>query len=99
MNTERWKQIDELFQAAVELPPQERVAFLDRACPDDKVLRQEVESLLASDEQGLSLVDAPAFEAAAGLLVSDGTKLAEGQRVGHYKILALLGAGGMGEVY
>jgi len=99
MTTERWKQIDELFQTAVELKPDERAAFLDRVCPDDEVLRREVESLLASDEQGLSLVDAPAFEVAAGLLLSGDPELAAGRRLGHYKILAQLGAGGMGEVY
>ena len=99
MTPERWQQVDQLFQAAIELPPDERTVLLDKACAGDQALRDEVESLLTSDEQGLSFIDAPAFEMAATLLVNHQPDLAIGQRIGHHKILALLGTGGMGEVY
>ncbi len=99
MTPDRWQQVDELFQAAIELNPAKRAAFLDTSCAGDEELRREVDSLITFDEQGLSLIDAPAFEAAAGLLVNDGPELQEGERIGHYQIINLLGAGGMGEVY
>src|ERR1051326_6107329 len=99
MTPERWQKVDEIFQAALELNADERAAFLDKSCAGDEELRREVESLISSDEQGLSLIDAPAFELAAGLLVNAQPELREGERIGHYKIIRLLGAGGMGEVY
>src|SRR5581483_107414 len=51
MTPERYQQIGELCETALELEPGERAAFLDRACAGDEALRQEVESLLAADEQ------------------------------------------------
>src|SRR5688500_9146617 len=95
MTPERWQQVDELFQAAIELDPAERTPFLDTSCAGDEELRHEVESLITSDEQGLSFIDAPAFQVAAGLLVSTEPELRAGQRIGPYKVVALLGSGGM----
>ncbi len=99
MTPERWQQVDQIFQAAIELNPAERAAFLDTCCSGDEELRREVESLITTDGQGLSFIDAPAFQFAAGLLVSTEPELREGQRIGQYKVIALVGAGGMGEVY
>ena len=98
MTRERWHKIRELFKSALERTPDERAPFLDLACAGDEELRKEVESLIASHEKTGSFIDAPAFEAAAQLL-ADNPALTPGQRIGHYKILSLLGAGGMGEVY
>ena len=99
MTPERWQQVDQIFQAAIELDPAERVPFLETSCVGDDELRREVESLITSDEQGLSVVDSPAYEVAAGLLLSESPELREGQKVGRYQIVSLLGSGGMGEVY
>jgi eukaryotic-like serine/threonine-protein kinase len=99
VKAERWKQIDNLFHAAIAREPEQRAAFLDQACAGDEPLRREVESLLAAHEQAGSFIEAPAAELAADLLVESLARLTEGQRVGHYKIVALLGMGGMGEVY
>src|SRR3954465_6436128 len=99
MKPERWQQIDELFLAALEHDSGERMAFVAQACADDESLRSEVESLIASHEQADSFIEHPAFEAAAELLADDQAQLAGGQRIGHYKVIALLGEGGMGEVY
>ena len=52
MKAERWQQVNDLFQSAAERAPEERAAFLDEACHGDEGLRREVESLLASYEQG-----------------------------------------------
>ena len=99
MTPERWQQVDEIFQAAIELKAEERPAFVESACASDGELRREVESLITADEQGLSFVDEPAFQLAAGILATDEPELEEGQSLGHYEIIGLLGRGGMGEVY
>ena len=99
MTPERWHKIRELFKSALERAPDERKAFLDQACAGDEELRKEVESLIASHEKTGRFIDEPAFEAAAQLLAEENTELKPGQRIGHYKIISLLGAGGMGEVY
>ncbi len=49
MDPERWRQIDALFGAALERASDQREAFLDRACRDDRDLRREVEALLAEE--------------------------------------------------
>jgi hypothetical protein len=51
MTPERWKRIDEIFEAASERAPSERGAFLDGACAGDEELRREVESLLAHQQE------------------------------------------------
>ena len=99
MTPERWQRVKELFQSALKREPSERAAFLDQACADDEELRNEVESLIGSHEKTGSFIDEPAFETAAQLLVEENLELTPGQRVAHYKILSMLGAGGMGEVY
>jgi serine/threonine protein kinase/Tfp pilus assembly protein PilF len=99
MTPERWHRIKELFESALERPPEERYAFLDRACDGDEFLRKEVESLITSHEQTGSFIDSPAYELGAELLTEDQAGKLVGQRIAHYEILALLGSGGMGEVY
>ena len=99
MNPERWQQVQKIFQAAIETHPDKRAAYLTSSCAGDEELRQEVESLLSSDAQGLSFIDGPALQVAASLLASDQPHLTEGQRIGHYEIAGLIGRGGMGEVY
>jgi serine/threonine protein kinase/Tfp pilus assembly protein PilF len=99
MKAERWKQINDLFQSAVERAPNERAAFLDQACHDDAGIRQEVESLLASHEQAESFIEAPAFKVTPELITSDRAGALVGKVIGHYRIESLIGVGGMGEVY
>ena len=99
MTPERWHQVDAIFQAAIELEPAKRAAFLNTSCAGDERLREEVESLITSDEQGLSLIDESALEIAADLFSSKHPELTEGQLFGHYQIVKPIGRGGMGEVY
>src|ERR1043165_5405642 len=99
MTPERYQQIDQIFQAALGLKPEQREVYLAEACSGDEALRHEVESLITSDRSGLSFIDEPAFEMAARVLASDEPSLAPGQRVDRYEVLSLLGSGGMGEVY
>ena len=99
MKPERWQQIDELLQSALAQAPAERPAFLAQACAGDEPLRREVESLIASHELAENFLGAHVSQIAAELLVGDQASLAKGQSIGSYEIAALLGAGGMGEVY
>jgi serine/threonine protein kinase/Tfp pilus assembly protein PilF len=99
MNAERWKQVNDLFQLAVERAPEERATFLHEACHDDEGMRREVESLLTSYERAENFIEVPAFEVAPELVTNDRTCALVGKVIGHYRIESLIGIGGMGEVY
>jgi serine/threonine protein kinase/Tol biopolymer transport system component len=94
--TERWDRIQSIFLGALDLPPQERSAFLNKACAGDDELRGEVESLIAHDSEGEQISDA-LQDTAQSLL--DTVAIKHGTRVGGYEIVKLIGSGGMGEVY
>ena len=98
MTPERWKQTEELYHAARNQPAGERAAFLAEACPDDEALRLDIESLLNEPMSADGLLDTPARIAAQ--IASELTPGAmSGHTLGVYQLQALLGAGGMGEVY
>jgi serine/threonine protein kinase/Tfp pilus assembly protein PilF len=99
MKTERWQQINDLFQSAAERAPDERAAFLDEACHGDERLCRDVKLLIASYEETENFIEAPAFEEAPELLTNDRTGALVGELMGHYRIESLVGVGGMGEVY
>ena len=98
MTPERWQQIKELLATALELPPSERSAYIQQNCPDLSI-QQEVERLLA-DEPRVS----EGFLGHGDMAVAAAAALSEpapwiGRRVGAYRIVECIGAGGMGEVY
>ena len=113
MNPDRWKQIDNLLQSALERPPEERNHFLRSACAGDEALEAEVQSLLQAQLQAGRFLERPAIEVAAQALTVLGngniqesfSEPAEGaarslpSHIGHYRIISLVGKGGMGEVY
>jgi serine/threonine protein kinase len=99
MTPERWEQVGQIYQAAVELRPDERAAFLREACGGDKSLCREVESLLAAEEEAGDFLAAGAIDDAAKALAEEQSFSPVGKRLGHYQVQALLGAGGMSEVY
>ena len=97
MTPERWQLVTEVHEAALERDPSSRQEFLAVACAEDEELRREVDSLLAHEATPV-LVDSPVLEVMGGLLDVD-ARLPAGAHVGHYRIDAFVGAGGMGEVY
>src|SRR5882672_1447259 len=99
MNPERWQQIEQLFHSALGQDKGDRAAFLAQACLGDERLHEEVESLLTSHDQATSFIEMPAGDAAAEFLEERHTRLTPGTMVNRYKILGLLGKGGMGDVY
>src|SRR5262245_58677013 len=99
MDPERWKQIDQLFSRALQIDSAERARFLDQECSGDEVLRKEIESLLASDEQEQGSIEAAPAQLAVDLLTERPREFALGSSIGPYRIVSLIGAGGMGEVY
>jgi len=99
MTPERWKQVKDIFNSALQYAPAERSAFLSSACTGDESLRQEVESLLDSHDDTGTFIDSPAYEAAAEMIMDESAELQAGQRIASYEITSFISRGGMGEVY
>ena len=99
MTPERYRQVGEIYHAALDVEPDKRAVFLDQACADDAELRNEVESLIASNEQAVDFIASPALAVAAELLAQTDADQLIGKTIAHYRILSLIGTGGMGRVY
>jgi serine/threonine-protein kinase len=99
MKPERWRQVEALYLAAMEREASRRSAFLAEVCADDEALGREVESLIRFHERAGNFIEAPALEFAARLEAESQNYSLVGQSLGSYQIFALLGEGGMGEVY
>src|SRR5258708_2361160 len=103
MKPELRPEIDRIFHSVLECKPEERAGFLEEACAGDESLLREVEALLAANDGAGSFLERPAMEIEArGLAADQGSaeaEIAAGETVSHYRIIAPLGAGGMGEVY
>jgi serine/threonine protein kinase/Flp pilus assembly protein TadD len=98
MDSERWRQVEQLYHLALEYEPAQQNRVLAEVCRGDAELREEVESLLAQSGGTESLVDKKAW-AEADELSATRTILTAGARLGPYQVLDLLGEGGMGMVY
>ena len=87
MTSERWQQVNDLFQLAAERAPHERATFLDEACGTDVALKSEVRSLLASYDESGSFIQQPAVQDGARLMADERMASLIGQVVGNYKIV------------
>lgn len=97
MDSTRWQRIQSLFHSATDLPPAERQSFLNAACGNDTELASEVTSMLDQESAGTSLLDRKLADVAHQTLTVPGDiPLKE---FGPYRILSVLGEGGMGVVY
>ena len=105
MTPESWQQIEELCQQTLQLKADERSAFLAEVCRDDPALRQQIESLLAHEEEAKDFIETPALVMAVPSLTArepgwlEGQTLTIGTKLAHYEIKGHLGSGGMGDVY
>src|SRR5437764_3247888 len=99
MTPERWKRTEALYQAARARPPGERAAFLAEACRDDLALRRDVESLVNEPDSSDGFLAEPPIGNAAQIISDLAPEAMIGRSLGGYHLLALVGAGGMGEVY
>src|SRR5947207_4991647 len=90
---EKWKRTKAVFDAALQRPIAERASFLAIACPEEDV-REQVEQLLLNHEQAGSFLSSPLIELPNPDRFASGTIIAS-----RFKIVRLLGKGGMGEVF
>jgi serine/threonine-protein kinase len=101
-----WKEIDALFDEALDLPPDEREAFLDEHCDGRPGLREELESLLMAEAEAPSFLDqqamhfaAPAYDPEEGQSITADPLAAPSHRVGPYRLEEEIGRGGMSRVF
>src|ERR1041384_2096553 len=102
MTPERWRQVDVIFQAALDLSPEERKHYVSNVCAQDTELKRDVESLLSQYDSAGELLDQPVYGntemSVFESFIEDKDPMI-GRRLGAYRIAREIGRGGMGGVY
>ncbi len=88
-----------IFNAVLELPPDQRTTHLAEACGGDTALRQRIEGLLQAHEAAGSILEGPAAPSRKTIHISLPFSEKAGDKIGHYKLLQQIGEGGCGVVY
>ena len=104
MTPDRWQQVQELFDQAMDRPTSERAAFLSEACGPDSLLQTEVASLITADENAGDFISTPALGEDfvlpdAEALLDEEVARPMRERIGAYRVVRLIASGGVGAVY
>lgn len=100
MNKARFAKLDDIYRAVLGKPPADRAQFIIDSCGGDEDLRNEIVSLLSYDELHAQFLDSsPDFLIAEAFAANDEEPAQIDREISHYRIVRLLGEGGMGKVY
>ncbi|MBU0756281.1 MAG: serine/threonine protein kinase, partial [Planctomycetes bacterium] len=104
MDPKRWQQIEQIFQAFNQLPPDRQTEFLEERCGDDEDLKKEVRSLLSAQDEVGEFMSAPPLKKSFNLdtvsaLLNKEVLSLLGTEIGAYRLEKVIATGGMGTVY
>jgi serine/threonine protein kinase/Flp pilus assembly protein TadD len=102
MTPERWRQVEEIFQAALDLSPEDRNRYVSDVCKEDTELKRDVESLLSQYDSAGELLEEPVYGNTEMSVLESFVEEKDpmlGRRLGSYRIEREIGRGGMGAVY
>ena len=99
MKPARWRQIEHLYNKALDMDESQRTTFLREVCAGDDDLRLDLERLLAAQASAASFLEEPALSEIAPEFAASASSSWVGRQIGNYHFVSLVGAGGMGEVY